>query len=105
MCSLHYPGPIDRPNQIIEDASAGARPALRKALGLQTADSWEMEATVFREQMINFLEAAVVFLLVTNALSIAATTWAIQLLNGFRDAKQEHGITERKLKAIVQRAC
>jgi len=35
-----------------------------------------MEATVFREQMINFLEAAVVFLLVTNALSIAATTYA-----------------------------
>ena len=63
-----------------------------------------MEAILFREQMINFLEAAVVFLLVTNALSIAATTYAIQLLNGFSSAKREQGIIERKLNAIVQRA-
>ena len=59
---------------------------------------------MFREQMINFLEAAVVFLLVTNALSIAATTYAIQLLHGFSGAKREQGIIERKLSAIVQRA-
>src|SRR5215208_6332358 len=50
-----------------------------------------MEATVFREQIVNFLEAAVVFLLVTNALSIAATTYAIQLLNGLSGAKREQG--------------
>ena len=59
---------------------------------------------MFREQMINFLQAAVVFLLVTNALSIAATTYAIRLLNRFSDAKREQGIIERKLNAIVQRA-
>jgi len=64
-----------------------------------------MEATMFREQMINFLEAAVVFLLITNALSIAATTYAIQLLNAFGGAKREQGIIERKLNAILQRAC
>jgi len=64
-----------------------------------------MEATVFREQMINFLEAAVVFLLVTNALSIAATTYAIRLLNGFGGAKREQRIIERKLNAMLQRAC
>jgi hypothetical protein len=64
-----------------------------------------MEAAMFRDQMINFLEAAVVFLLVTNALSIAATTYAIQLLNGFGGAKREPGIIERKLNAIIQRAC
>ena len=64
-----------------------------------------MEATVFREQMINFLEAAVLFLLLTNALSIAATTYAIQLLNGFGGEKRDQGIIERKLKGIVQRAC
>jgi len=64
-----------------------------------------MEATVFREQMINFLEAAVLFLLLTNALSIAATTYAIQLLNGFGGEKRDQRIIERKLKAIVQRAC
>jgi hypothetical protein len=64
-----------------------------------------MEETMFRDQIINFLEAAVVFLLITNALSIAATTYAIQLLNGLGGAKREQGIIERKLNAIVQRAC
>jgi hypothetical protein len=34
---------------------------------------------MLREQMINFLEATVVFLLLTNALSICAATWAIHL--------------------------
>ena len=58
---------------------------------------------MLREQMINFLEAAVVFLLVTNALSIAATTYAIQLLNGFSGARREQGIIERKLNAFVRR--
>ena len=60
---------------------------------------------MFREQMINFLESAVVFLLITNALSIAATTYAIQLLNRFGGAKREPGIIERNLNAILQRAC
>ena len=55
--------------------------------------------------MINFLGAAVAFLLVTNALSIAATTYALQLLKGFGGARREPGIIERKLNAIVQRAC
>jgi hypothetical protein len=34
---------------------------------------------MLREQMINFLEATVVFLLLTNALSMCAATWAIHL--------------------------
>jgi hypothetical protein len=34
---------------------------------------------MLRGQMIFFLEAAVVFLLLTNALSILAATWAIYL--------------------------
>jgi len=63
-----------------------------------------MEAAVFREQIVNFLEAAVVFLLVTNALSVAATTYAIQLLNGVTGARREPGIIERKLSAILRRA-
>jgi hypothetical protein len=58
---------------------------------------------VFHEQMVNFLEAAVVFLLVTNALSIAATTWAIQPLNGVAAAKRDPGFIERKLNAILSR--
>ena len=60
---------------------------------------------MLREQMVNFLEAAVVFLLVTNALSIAAATYALQLLNGVGGAKREPGLIERKLHAIIQRAC
>jgi hypothetical protein len=59
---------------------------------------------MLREQMINFLQAAVVFLLVTNALSIAATLYAIQLLNGFGATKREPGVIERKLHAIIQHA-
>jgi len=46
-----------------------------------------------------------VFLLITNALSIATTTYAIQLLNGFGGAKREQGTFERKLNALLQRAC
>ena len=63
-----------------------------------------MEGTVFREQMVNFLQAAVVFLLVTNVLSIAATTYAVRLLNGFNGPKRAQGAIERKLNAILQNA-
>ena len=68
-----------------------------------TAHRQAMEATVFRDQIVNFLEAAVVFLLVTNALSIAATTWAIQLLNGVAAAGREPGFIERKVNALLSR--
>lgn len=63
-----------------------------------------MEATVFHEQIVNFLEATVVFLLITNALSVATTTYAIQLLNGVTSPGREPGIIERKLRAILSRA-
>jgi hypothetical protein len=63
-----------------------------------------VEAAMLRDQMINFLQAAVVFLLITNALSITATTYAIQLLNGVSDAKRGPELLERKLNAILQRA-
>jgi hypothetical protein len=64
----------------------------------------KVEAAMLREQIINFLQAAVIFLLITNALSIAATAFAIQLLNGVTGAKQGPGLLERKLNAILQRA-
>jgi hypothetical protein len=38
-----------------------------------------MEPTVFREQMINFLEAAVVLLVLINAFSAAAAVYALAL--------------------------
>ena len=59
---------------------------------------------MFRDQMINFLEASVIFLLLTNALSAAATTYVVQLLNRSRDAKPEQGFMQRKLSTLVQRA-
>ena len=59
---------------------------------------------MFHDQIVNFLEAAVVFLLVTNAISVAATTYAIQLLNGVTGAGRDPGIIERKLNAMLHRA-
>jgi len=39
-----------------------------------------MEAIMLRDQVINFLEAAVVFLMLTNAFSIAAAAYALALV-------------------------
>jgi len=58
---------------------------------------------MFHDQIVNFLEAAVVFLLITNALSVAATTYAIQLLNSAAGPRGEPGLFERKLNAILAR--
>jgi hypothetical protein len=38
-----------------------------------------MEATMLRDQVINFLEAAVVLLMLTNAVSIATTAYVLAL--------------------------
>jgi hypothetical protein len=43
---------------------------------------------MLREQTINFLEATVIFLLLTNALSILAATWAIHLASGVDAARR-----------------
>jgi hypothetical protein len=40
---------------------------------------------MFREQMINFLQTAVVFLLMTNVTSVLATTYAIRLRKALLD--------------------
>lgn len=59
---------------------------------------------MFREQMINFLETVVVFLLLTNALSAGAAIYAMWVANGFADRKQELiGTVERKLGAMIRR--
>lgn len=50
-----------------------------------------------REQLINFLEATVVFLLLTNALSILAATWAIWLAGRVNAAPTA---IDRKLKRL-----
>ena len=57
---------------------------------------------MLREQIINFLEASVIFLLVTNALSVMAATYAIRLLNAVTDVGGEAGFIERKLNAMLR---
>jgi hypothetical protein len=59
---------------------------------------------MLREQMINFLEAIVVFLLLTNALSAGAAIYAMWIASGFADRKRELiDLAERKLGAMVRR--
>jgi hypothetical protein len=53
--------------------------------------------------MINFLEAAVVFLLLTNAVSILATTCAMRLLRSSVGAGRGPTMVERKLDVILGR--
>ncbi len=60
---------------------------------------------MFREQMINFLQAAVIFLLMTNVISMLATTYAIRLVKLARPARTEpSNAVERKLETILRRA-
>ena len=56
---------------------------------------------MLRDQMINFLEAAVVFLLLTNAISAMAATCAMRLLCQHAGATGRPTILERKLNAIL----
>lgn len=58
-----------------------------------------------REQMMNFLESLVVFLLLTNALSAFAATYAIWGANGFLDRKRQWiAATHRRADALLRRA-
>ncbi len=60
---------------------------------------------MLREQISNFLQSAVIFLLMTNALSAIAATYAIRLANRLADDKQEPAnAIERKLETILRRA-
>jgi hypothetical protein len=58
---------------------------------------------MFREQMINFLEAAVVFLLATNAISALAALYAMRLANAVSFAPQSKGAIARQLDAMIRR--
>jgi hypothetical protein len=56
---------------------------------------------MFHEQIINFLEAAIVFLLLTNAASAMAATHAMRLLNQRTGVTRTPTNIERKLNAIL----
>jgi hypothetical protein len=57
---------------------------------------------MLREQMINFLEAAVVFLLATNAASALAALYAM-LANAVSVVPQAKGVIARRLDAMIRR--
>jgi hypothetical protein len=57
---------------------------------------------MLREQMINFLEAAVVFLLATNAASVLAALYAMRLANAVSVAPQVKGVIARRLDAMIR---
>jgi hypothetical protein len=63
-----------------------------------------MEAQMLREPMINFLEAAIVFLLATNAASALAALYAMRLANAVAVAPQAQNAIARRLEAIVRRS-
>ena len=58
---------------------------------------------MLNEHIINFLEAAVVFLLLTNAISILAATCAIQLLSDRAEVRLLPAVVNRKLGALLRR--
>lgn len=58
---------------------------------------------MLREQMINFLEAAVVFLLATNAASALAALYAMRLANAVQVVPQSKAIIARRLDAMIRR--
>ena len=60
---------------------------------------------MLRDQTITFLQAVVVFLLLTNAVSVIVTAYAMRLVNGFNPrTAQAMSAIERKVEALVSRA-
>jgi hypothetical protein len=57
---------------------------------------------MLREQFINFLQAVVVFLLLTNVISVAVTAYAMRLANAQR-GERPMGVVARKVEALVGR--
>jgi hypothetical protein len=59
---------------------------------------------MLREQMINFLQAAIVFLLLTNAITALAALYAMRMANALtRPTQAVRGTVARKLEAILGR--
>jgi hypothetical protein len=60
---------------------------------------------MLREHTIQFLECTIVFLLLTNALSVVAATYAILTANGFAGKRNELTIAiQRKAEGLLRRA-
>jgi hypothetical protein len=64
----------------------------------------KMEGLMIREQLVNFLESALIFLLMTNAASAAATFYAISLVRAAAAGGQDAaGLEERRVPAMIRR--
>lgn len=60
---------------------------------------------MLHEQISSFLQSALIFLLLTNALSAIAAAYAIRLANRLAGGQNEPAnAIERKLEAILRRA-
>jgi len=59
---------------------------------------------MFRDQTINFLQAAVAFLLLTNVVSAAATTWAIRAVKAVVLSEPGTNKIARRLDAMLLRS-
>ena len=59
---------------------------------------------MLREQMISFLQTAVVFLMLTNVASIIAAVYALRVASSQSHAKRQKSAIERNLDAILRRA-
>ena len=60
---------------------------------------------MLREQMINFLETVVVFLLLTNAASAIVAVYAMRIANAFGlGRRRPENAVERRLDALLRRA-
>jgi hypothetical protein len=59
---------------------------------------------MLREHTIQFLESTIVFLLLTNAISVVAATYAIWVANGFADKRRElTAAVQRKAETMLRR--
>ena len=59
---------------------------------------------MLREHTIQFLECTIVFLLLTNALSVVAATYAIWVAHGFADKRRElTAVIQRKAETVLRR--
>jgi hypothetical protein len=63
---------------------------------------WRLE--MLRDQMIGFLQTAVIFLLLTNTVSIVAAIYALRLNAKPAHPNQPKSAIERNLEAILRRA-
>ena len=60
---------------------------------------------MLRDQMLGFLQTAIVFLLLTNAVSALVAFYAMRTANALaRPGQQAKSAIERKLEALVSRA-